>query len=240
MTEKIYLKDSYAKDTNASITSINNNEITLDRTVFYPTGGGEPCDTGTIELNDHTYLVVEVKKAGDEVLHVIDKTDGLNIGSKVYCKIDWEKRYSYMRLHTALHVIDAALIKLHNNAKMTGGQISEAKARADFDIVGFDKQAALRLINEAQLIVDESHKVLVKFLSKDDAIKIKGLARTEPGEELLKSLDVVRIVEIEGVDFQLDGGTHVANTREIGKINLLGYENKGSHHKRIEISVDLL
>jgi len=237
LTEKIYLKDSYIKEIEASITSIDGNKITLDKTIFYPVGGGEPCDTGKIELNNHTYNVIEVKKSDDEVVHLLDNVAGLSIGDKVHCKIDWEKRYAYMKFHTALHVIDAVLIRSYTNGKITGGQIYETKARADFDITGFDKQAILKLIDETQKVIDEGHDVYVKFLSKEEAQKIPNLARTEPGEELLKNLDVVRIIEIDGLDFQLDGGMHVANTKEIGKLKLLNYENKGSHRKRVEITI---
>ncbi|MGC8647466.1 MAG: alanyl-tRNA editing protein [Candidatus Micrarchaeia archaeon] len=230
MTEKIFLTDSYAKELDAEITAIEGLEVKLDKTIFYPTGGGQPCDTGSIGA----FKVVEAKKDGDDVIHVLDVQPDFKVGDAVHCTIDWEKRYMHMRLHTALHIIDGVVEKKFQG-RITGGQIYDDRARMDFDVPGLDRNKALEIIAEAQRIVDEGHKVSVRFLSKEEAAKIPNLARTEPGEDLLEKLDSVRIIDIEGFDFQLDGGTHVANTSEVGKIEMLKYENKGSHNKRIEI-----
>lgn len=236
MTDKLYLEHMYTRAFKAKVTSVEGLEIQLDKTAFYPTGGGQPCDTGTINAGDATYNVVEVIKKGDDVVHKIDR-EGIVVGDEVSCDLDWEKRYMHMRFHTALHILDGVVSKKHSRL-MTEGQIYDDKARADFDIPGLDREGVLELISAAQIIVDEGHAVEVKVMSNDEASKITNLARTAPGEELMKSMASVRIIDIVGFDFQMDGGTHVANTKEVGKISLLKYENKGSHNKRIEISLE--
>lgn len=236
MVEKLYFEHMYMKEFKAKVTAADGVEIQLDRTAFYPTGGGQPCDTGTINVDNAAYNVVEVIKKGDDIIHKIDK-EGLSVGKDVNCNLDWKKRYMHMRFHTALHILDGVVSK-NNNGLMTGGQIYDDKARADFDIPGLDREGVLRLINAAQAVIDEAHAVEAKVMSKDEANKITNLARTAPGEELMKNMANIRIIDIVGFDFQMDGGTHVANTKEVGKISLLKYENKGSHNKRIEISLE--
>ncbi len=237
MTEKVYLRDSYARELDAKVTFAEGSNILLDRTVFYPTGGGQPCDTGIIKNGATEFKVVEVKKDGDNVVHVVEgDASSLKIGDSVKCVIDWDKRYMHMRLHTALHIIDGVVEKLYQG-KITGGQIYDDRARMDFDVPGLDKNKMLEIINASQKIVDEGHPVTAKILGKEEALKNPSIARTAPGEELLSKLNTVRIIDIEGFDFQLDGGTHVAHTGEVGKLEMLKYENKGSHNKRVEITV---
>ncbi len=237
MTDKIYLTDAYVKEFNATITGISDG-ITLDKTAFYPTGGGQPCDTGVIKLqNGAAYKVVEVRKSMEEVVHILENYNGLNVGEPVSCSLDWEKRYMHMRLHTMLHIIDGIVYKKYKGA-ITGGQIYDTKARMDFDVPNLDKNMVAQIVAEAQQIVGESHAVLPKILTKEEAKSIEGLARTAPGEKLMDKLEEVRVIDIEGFDFQLDGGTHVSNTKEVGIIKLLKYENKGSHNKRVELGLE--
>jgi misacylated tRNA(Ala) deacylase len=238
MTEKIYLRDSYIKELESQVVSSENNKIILDKTIFYPTGGGQPCDTGVIisALDGKEYKIIETKKQGDEVVHMSQEPANLNDGEKVVCKIDWEKRYMHMKLHTMLHIIDGVVYKKYKG-EITGGQIFDNSARMDFDIPGFTKEMLSSIISDAQIIIDEGHRVVPKEMTREEAKKIDGIARTAPGAELLEKLDIVRIIDIEGFDFQLDGGTHVANTNELGKISLVKFENKGSHNKRVEFSL---
>ena len=234
MTEKIYLTDSYAREIDAVVASVNGQEVELDRTVFYPTGGGQPCDTGTLSFAGRSAKVTDVRKDGAKVVHALDDAAGIAEGMVVHCAIDWEKRYMHMRLHTALHIIDGIVEKKYAG-KITGGQIYDDRARMDFDVPGLDKAKAQEIIGDSQKIVDGGHKVTAKILTKEEAASIQNIARTAPGEELLNKLDSVRIIDIEGFDFQLDGGTHVAQSKEVGSISITKYENKGSHNKRIEI-----
>lgn len=237
MVEKLYLTDSYLKEFDATVTDIgDDNTIELDKTAFYPTGGGQPNDTGAIFKDGKEYKVIDVYKRGDSVYHKLESLDGLIKGDKVQGKIDWDKRYNHMKYHTILHIIDGVVFK-EGYGDMTGGQIYDDRARADFDIPGLDKDKAMKIIEDSQKVIDESHNVTVKFLTKEEAFKVPELARTEPGKELMKKLDTFRIIDIEGFDFQLDGGTHVKNTNELGKIELIKYTSKGSHNKRVEIKL---
>ena len=237
MTEKIYLKDSYKKDIDASVINTEANSIILDRTIFYPTGGGQPADTGSITSSKGIkYSIIDTKKSDNDVIHIADKTVSLDIGEKVTCNIDWDKRYMHMRLHTMLHIIDGIVYKKYHG-EITGGQIYDNSARMDFDIPNFTKEMLNAIISDSQSIINEGHSVVAKELTSEEALKIDGIARTAPGAKLMEKLDIVRIIDIEGFDFQLDGGTHVSNTREVGTISLLKFENKGSHNKRVEFSL---
>jgi misacylated tRNA(Ala) deacylase len=236
MTERIYLEDAYSKEFDAKVTSVNNNAVVLDRTMFYATGGGQPCDTGIISHNGESYRVVETKNEGEDVLHILDRTFNGGIGDEIYGVIDWERRYMHMRLHTAIHLIDAIMEK-RKAGSITGGQIYDDRARVDFDVPGMDKEMVMKILEETQKIIEEGRKVYPEVLSKEKALSIENLSRTEPGRKLLESLDKVRVIVIEGFDMQMDGGTHVANTKEVGRLSLVKYENKGSHNKRVEIAV---
>ncbi|MEM0154630.1 MAG: alanyl-tRNA editing protein [Methanothrix sp.] len=238
MTEKIYLKDSYIKELESQVVSSESDRIILDRTIFYPTGGGQPCDTGIIRStkDGKEYKIIETKKYGDDVVHITNETANLEKGDVVTCVIDWEKRYMHMKLHTMLHIIDGVVYKKYKG-EITGGQIFDNSARMDFDIPGFTKEMLNSIISDAQLVIDEGHKVVPREMTKEEAKKIDGIARTVPGAELLEKLDTVRIIDIVGFDFQLDGGTHVSNTNELGKISLIKFENKGSHNKRVEFGL---
>ncbi|HIH50363.1 MAG: alanyl-tRNA editing protein [Candidatus Micrarchaeaceae archaeon] len=234
MVEKIYLVDAYRKELEATVTAVRPKEFELDKTIFYPTGGGEPCDTGTILVGDASYNVVDVKKSDESVIHILDSDATFQVGESVKCILNWERRYAHMRYHTAAHVVGGVIEKRYG-AMYTGGQIYHDRARFDFDVPNFTREVALEAVKESQRVIDERRDVVAKIISKEEALSIPNLARTEPGMELLKRLETLRIVEIVGFDTQLDGGTHVSNTSEIGKVELSNFENKGSRRKRMEI-----
>lgn len=237
MTRKIYLEDQYRRELITKVVSVQGDALILESTVFYPTGGGQPCDTGSIEINGSTYEVSEVKKAGDEVLHIINTPLSVENGAQALCKINWPRRYQHMRYHTALHILDGVITREHLNGTITGGMIYEDRAHIDIDLPALNKELAAKLVDAAQIVINEGRLVKAKFLSKSEALAIPDLARTGPGKALLEKLDSVRVIEIEGLDMQLDGGTHVANTKEIGTLALSKFENKGAHRKRIEVKL---
>ncbi|EQD44957.1 Threonyl/alanyl tRNA synthetase SAD [mine drainage metagenome] len=239
MVEKLYLTDSYLKEFRARVTTANGNRIYLDKTAFYPSGGGQPSDMGVVLYGpgSTSVSIIDVEKDGDDIAHTISDGGVFTAGSEVVGKIDWDRRYAHMRYHTALHIIDGVVHKEYQGS-ITGGQIYEDSARMDFDVPNMDKTMMLGILGKAQDVIDESHKVSVRFLGKEEALSIKELSRTGPGNDLLRKLDVVRVIDIEGFDMQMDGGTHVANTREVGKLSMLNYENKGSHNKRVSIKLD--
>lgn len=237
MVDRLYWKEAYMKEFNAEITAIDGAIVQLDRTAFYPTGGGQLNDTGTISANGVERQVVDVKKNGELILHALNSSEGFSIGDKVSCKLDWERRYSLMKYHTSVHLISAILARHQPDVKFTGGMIYVDKAHADFDCPLLNRELAVKIIEEAQAVIEEGHAVNSRFLTQEEANLIPNLIKTQPGEDIAKGLEKIRVVEIEGVDLQADGGTHVVNTKEIGRITLAKFDNKGAHRKRIEIKI---
>lgn len=238
MTEKLYLQNSYIKEAKSKLVSNVDNVLEFDRTIFYPTGGGQPCDTGKIRAFGKSYNVIEVIKKEDAVLHRIDSPLDGSYG-EVIQEIDWNRRYSHMRYHTAIHIIDAVV---HHSAGeyglITGSQIYQDRARVDFDFPEFSRELADRIIEESNKAIAQKHPILIKEMTSEEALAIPDLARTEPGRQLIRKLSTVRVIEIVGVDAQADGGTHVNNTAEVGRIKLSGIESKGRRNKRMNIVLD--
>jgi misacylated tRNA(Ala) deacylase len=238
MTEKLYWNDSYLKEFDAVVSGIDGNSVFLDRTAFYPTGGGQPSDTGTLVINGDKYLISEAKKEGNEIRHTSAGGFDAKIGDKANGIIDWERRYPIMRYHTALHLFYSVVEKNHSTALSRGNQMYENRARIDLDVQEMNREKAEELVDKANSVMSEGHEVHARIVGREEALKILSLAKTEPGRALINSLHSVRIVEIEGVDMQMDGGTHVRNTLEIGRIRLSGFENKGTNRKRIEFVLE--
>ncbi|MCL7382827.1 MAG: alanyl-tRNA editing protein [Thaumarchaeota archaeon] len=231
MTELLYLRDSYISKFEAMVTDITSEGIILDRTAFYPEGGGQPSDTGRIEWEQYTSHVIHVLKKGEEVYHVLSG-EMPSRGTIVRGIIDWEKRYRHMRYHTALHILAGVVYHLYNST-ITGSQIGEDKARIDFTLEDLSKDKVERIEYEANKIVEEGRNVKIRFIPREELVNNPELIRIKP--ELIPNLPSLRIVEIEGFDAQLDGGTHVSNTREVGRIKIVKTINKGKFNKRLEI-----
>ncbi len=238
MTIKIYWEDTYIRKFQGAVIDVSDESVILDRTAFYPAGGGQPADTGIITADGTVFKVTDTRKAGENVSHLISGFSG-KIGETVEGEIDWGRRYQHMKYHTAIHLIDAVVNRKPEYAGIiTGSQIYEDRARVDFALEGFSMEQANEFIRQSNLIIGEKHPVRSYFISAEEAAGIDNLARTAPGRELLKTMDKVRIVEIEGVDRQADGGTHVSNLAEIGKITLSKIENKGRNNKRMVITLE--
>ena len=237
MTEKLYLNDSYLREINAKMTNINGSEITVDNDIFYPNGGGQPADSGKVLYKENEYLVKDIKKDGENIVLVLDRVIDANEGDEIKEIIDWEKRYAHMKLHTAIHIIDGVLEKDYNSSLITGNQIYDDRARIDISMEGLTKELASGIIEKANSVISEGHEVNVKFLTKKEASN-KNLVRTQPGRELMNTLDIIRVIEISGLDEQMDGGTHVKNTTEVGRITLESFENKGKQNKRLYIKLN--
>jgi misacylated tRNA(Ala) deacylase len=240
--ETTYLTDSYKKEIHSNVTARSSNTVELDRTIFYPAGGGQPSDTGVIALNGTKYAVLEASKNKENgsVLHILDREAQLKEGDQVHCTVDWEKRYMHMRLHTAMHVIDGIANKNYRG-DLKGGGIKENRTAIlyyDFGVLKFDEQLARKIMEKAQEIVDRNLSVIAKTLEPSVAAKLyRGLARTQTGGHILKTLETVRVVEIEGFDAQMDGGTHVASTKEIGTLEFVETQNKGAARKGIKFAL---
>jgi misacylated tRNA(Ala) deacylase len=236
MTEELFLEDAYLKEFEARVIDLRGREVVLDRTVFYPGGGGQPADKGSIGIGPVRASVVDVRREAGGIVHVLDIAIPGNV-QKLNGELDWERRYAHMRYHTALHVLSGVIWKAFG-AKVTGGQMREMRARMDFsfpkewtsDVVGEIE----RLANEALL---ERHPVKVHELPREEALKNPDLIRTQVNL-VPERVKVVRIVEIEGVDAQADGGTHVANIEEVGAIEITSHKSKGRQNKRVEFALD--
>ncbi|MBA3426267.1 MAG: alanyl-tRNA editing protein [Rubrobacter sp.] len=232
MTEALFLTDSYLREFEARVVRIDGREIVLDRTVFYPGGGGQPSDKGTLGIGPIHASVVDVRREGNVVVHVLDAPIPGTVRD-LKGSLDWERRYAHMRYHTALHVLSGVIWKSFD-AKVTGGQMRADRARMDFSFPGewtADVVAEIeRLTNEA---LAQERPVKVYELPREEALGNPDLIRTQ-ANLMPERVKTIRIVEIEGLDTQADGGTHVANTGEVGRIEITNHKSKGRQNKRIE------
>jgi misacylated tRNA(Ala) deacylase len=233
-TELLYLTDSYLREFDATVIDVQDQNVVLDRTAFYPRGGGQMSDRGTLFGEDGSWPVVAVEKRGAEVVHTVDGVPP-EPGTRVHGEIDWDFRYLMMRTHSALHVL-CGVIYHRFSSQVTGCQMYPDRARMDFTLADLDAERVReieRLSNEA---IEEGHPIKVRFVPRRDADLMPELIRTKinlvPPE-----VDPVRTVEIVGLDLQADGGTHVANTLEVGGIRITKTENKGRQNRRLEIQL---
>lgn len=230
MTKALYLEDSYLEECDATVASVKEGKyVVLDQTIFYPKGGGQPCDTGKIAKEDMSYSVVYVGKFSGEISHEVDRS-GLKEGDKVHCALDWERRYKLMRSHTAAHVF-ASLLCTGTGALVTGNQLEEDKIRFDFSLEKFDPEILRQYLDRANELFRKDIRVKWYELPREEALKIPGVVKM--AEAFPPDIPRLRIVEIVGVDKQADGGTHVRNLKEVGQIRVLKTENKGKHNRRV-------
>lgn len=230
MAKLLCLEDSYMKECDATVEKmLSPVEAVLDQTVFYPRGGGQPSDAGKITSNGVEYAVVEVSKKDGVAIHKVDKA-GLCEGAQVKCQIDWERRHKLMRSHTAAHIL-AAVMARDAGALITGNQLDIDKTRFDFSLANFDRELMDRMVAAANAEIAKNANVKTYSLAREEAMKIPGIVKLATA--LPPDIPIFRIVEIEGIDVQADGGTHVKNTSEIGKISIIKMENKGKENRRI-------
>ena len=235
MSNLLYLIDSYISKFEAIVMKIHDDGLILDRTAFYPGGGGQPHDTGELIHGNLSTNVASVSRINGEIIHQIsDHT--LSVGSRVKGVLNWGARYNHMKQHTALHVICGAVYKLFGGL-VTGCQIYEDRSRLDFDLEMLDSEMILKIEDLANKTVPDDLRIRVKFKARADAGNIPDLIRTKVNL-LPTPLKEIRIVEIVGFDLQADGGTHVARTGEIGSIAIVKTENKGKTRKRMEIRIN--
>jgi misacylated tRNA(Ala) deacylase len=235
LTKALYLEDSYLRECDATVVKVTDGRyIVLDQTVFYPKGGGQPWDTGKIIRGDEVFNVIYVGKFGGEISHEVDR-EGLRVGDRVHCVIDWDRRYKFMRSHTAAHVF-ASLICNETGALVTGNQIEEDKVRFDFSLERLDRDLIMKYVEKANELFKRDIPVVWYELPREEALKIPGIIKM--AEAFPPDIPLLRIVEIVGVDKQADGGTHVRNLREVGQIRLLKLESKGKLNKRVYFTLE--
>lgn len=239
MTELLYQTDSYMKEFEAVVTAVDagTRTVVLAQTAFYPGGGGQPNDTGElIFAGGEVYPVEKVKKQGEDVLHFLGGDAPLpQVGAQAYGKINWEQRYLLMRTHSALHVLCGTVFRDYG-ALVTGGNMEPGKGRMDFEFERLQGELVGEIEAAVNKEVEVGREVRVKILPREEAFQIPDLIRTKINL-LPEGIMEVRTVEIVGLDLQADGGTHIKNTAEIGKVKVVDYKSKGAINKRIYIEV---
>ena len=230
MTELLFMNDSYLKIWNAKVVSVKDGKfIILDKTAFYPKGGGQPWDEGYIIKNGDKFRVVYVGKFSGEISHEVDKV-GLKEGDQVSCEIDWDRRYTFMRYHTASHLISNILFR-KANAKITGNQIEMDKTRMDFSMKDYSPEKLREFVEEANMIIQQNLPITIDYMSREEVMGKPELARLAMG--LPEKVKEYRIVRIGDIDEQVDGGTHIKSLKEIGEIEVIKTVNKGKDNRRI-------
>jgi misacylated tRNA(Ala) deacylase len=234
MSEWLFHTDSYLREFPARVIAVQGQQVTLDRTAFYPTGGGQPCDHGWLQASTQRWPVVNVRKDGDEIWH---ETEGEppTLGLEVSGHIEWERRYSLMRTHTALHMLAGVIWRTYG-AQVTGGNMEPLRARMDFEFESMRRELVQEIEERVNQEIAAARPVRVSILPREEAFAIPDLIRTKVNL-LPEGISQVRVVDIVGLDLQADGGTHVANTREVGRIQIVDYKSKGRINKRLEIQV---
>lgn len=236
MTELLYQTDSYLREFDATVTGVaEEGAVILDRAAFYPGGGGQPHDTGRLAAGGRTWAVTKVEKRGADVLHHLEG-DGLpEIGAAVRGVLDWERRYRLMRTHTAMHVLCGAIWR-EFGAQVTGGQMYLDRARMDFELEDLSPERVRRIEERANADIAAGAPVSVRILPREEAFQIPDLIRTKINL-LPAGITEVRVVSVGDLDTQADGGTHVADAREVGGIRVVGTRSKGRINKRLEIEL---
>jgi misacylated tRNA(Ala) deacylase len=237
MTEQLFQTDSYVKEFEAHVAALDADQVavTLDRTAFYPGGGGQPNDVGWLVVGDRSLPVVRVKRQGEHIWHWLEG-EAPPADASVTGRVDWERRYQLMRTHTALHVL-CGVVWRDYGALVTGGNMEPLKGRMDFEFETLRAELVHEIEDKVNAEVEQEHEVRVRILPREEAFQIPDLIRTKINL-LPEGIRQVRTVEIVGLDLQADGGTHVANTREVGRVRVVDYKSKGRINKRIHIELD--
>ena len=208
----------------------------LDRSAFYPAGGGQPCDYGVLQTAGAVYNVRKARKIGEQVLHYVDGETALPaLGTPVHGELDWERRYKLMRTHTGMHILCGVIFRDYG-ASVTGGDMDPLEGRMDFEFETMQRELVDQIQAAINAEVARSLPVRIDILPRQQAFQIPDLIRTKINL-LPEGIQQVRVVEIVGLDLQADGGTHVHNTSEVGELRVVDYKSKGKINKRIYLQV---
>lgn len=238
MTDLLYQTDSYLRAVEAAVTGVDadTHGVILDRTVFYPGGGGQPWDTGELLTGGKTLPVIRARKIGGDVLHLLAPEAALpQVGQPASAQIDWPRRYQLMRTHTAMHILCGVVFRDYG-ASVTGGDMDPLQGRMDFEFETMQKDLVQAIEEAVNREVAAARSLRVAILPRDEAFQIPDLIRTKINL-LPPGIEQVRVVEIVGLDLQADGGTHVANTSEVGPMRIVDYKSKGKINKRIYVEI---
>lgn len=234
MTEKAFYQDSYQKTHTSEVVEVLENGVLLTSTIFYPLGGGQPGDSGSVTINGRDYAVVDTRYADDRhnIVHFLEEDDlsSIQVGDAVDMRLDWERRHRLMRMHTSMHLVCSLI-----SAQATGGSVGETSSRLDFDLQDevVDKE---RLTADLNALVAKALPVTISTITDTELDQNPDLVRTMSVQPP-RGHGSVRTVTIEDTDYQPCGGTHVRNTAEIGELLVTGLKNKGRQNKRISIAL---
>jgi misacylated tRNA(Ala) deacylase len=234
VTEELFLRDAYLREFEAKVVHVSGREVVLDRTAFYPGGGGQPPDKGRLAVGPIHANVIDVRRDEEEglIIHVLDNAVPKTV-RELSGSLDWERRHGHMRYHTALHALSGVIWR-EFGAKVTGGRMRNDRARMDFSFPGeWTGEVVSGIENLTNEALSEGRPVKVYELSRETATANPALIRTAVNL-VPEWVETVRIVEIEGLDTQADGGTHVSNTTEVGEIEVTSHKSKGKQNKRLE------
>lgn len=235
-TDPLYLRDAYARTFDATIVGVEGDAVALDRTLFYPIGGGQPTDTGALSADGTTWTVSEVRRDGASIWHRLEGAPAPDTGTLVEGEVDWERRHALMRTHTALHVLCGVIYRDYGSS-VTGSNMTPLAARMDFELENMSTDFAEQIEQRANDELTADRPIRISFMPREDADHHPELIRTKVNL-LPPAIREVRVVAIEGLDIQADGGTHVASTGEVGRIRVVGHESKGRINKRLRIVVE--
>jgi misacylated tRNA(Ala) deacylase len=239
MTAYLYQTDSYLKEFDSVVTSSEEltRSLTLEKSAFYPGGGGQLCDFGEISQNGCIWQVERVRKGTEGAEHLLGGAMPIPaVGSTVHGRLDWERRYQLMRTHTAMHILCGTIFR-DFGAQVTGGDMEPLKGRMDFEFESMTRDLVSVIEESVNLEAMKAHPVKVQILPRDEAFRIPDLIRTKINL-LPPDIQYIRVVELVGLDLQADGGTHVHNTSEVGRIRVVDYKSKGKINKRIYVELD--
>jgi misacylated tRNA(Ala) deacylase len=235
MTEELYHQDAYLRQFHAKVIKSDDQAVVLDRTAFYPGGGGQPSDMGMLKNAEDIWAVQKVRRKEGDAWHVLDKA-APSPGTLLEGEIDWSRRLQLMRVHTAMHIL-CGVIWRDYGASVTGGNMEPLKGRMDFEFETMRRELVDEIEEKINFEVEAAREVTTRVLPREEAFQIPDLIRTKINL-LPEGIKQVRIVEIDGLDLQADGGTHVANTREVGLIKVVDYKSKGAINKRIVVALE--
>lgn len=235
MTERLYHQDAYLREFEAQVTDRSEHGVELDQTAFYPSGGGQPHDTGQLFRASDAFQVKSVRTIDGRIWHRLVEGE-LEVGQQVRGVVDWQRRYKLMRTHTAMHIL-CGVIWRDYGASVTGGNMEPGRGRMDFEFERMQKELVEEIEQKINAEVAAARPIGSRILPREEAFEIPDLIRTKINL-LPKGIQQVRVVEIEGLDLQADGGTHVANTKEVGQMRITDYKSKGRINKRLVVELE--
>ena len=244
MTALLFYEDAYLQEFDAAITAVEKKDgqlrIALDRSAFYPGGGGQPNDVGWLTIDRRRLSVTTVKREGGQIWHTLGGMKGESIrivrGQSAHGVLDWARRYILMRTHTAMHIL-CGVVWRDYGASVTGGNMELGKGRMDFEFAAMSADLVAAIEQKCNAEIAAARSVITKVLPREKAFQIPDLIRTKINL-LPKLIAEVRTVELKGLDLQADGGTHTNNTSEVGAMRLVDYRSKGAINKRIYVEID--